>query len=237
MTRLIDRNTTIPTKKSQIFSTAADNQTVVTIQVLQGERPMTADNISLGMFNLSGIPPAPRGIPQIEVTFDIDANGILNVSAKDLATNNEQKITITASTKLSEEEKTRMVRESEQFAEQDRKKKEEADVRNTADSLIYTSENTKKDLGDKISKENAERIDTAINELRVAIGGKDTEQIKTKSETLSKVLQEIGTAAYQQAASERASQQGEQASKTSEPKSENEKVVDADYRVVDENKE
>jgi len=234
MTRLIDRNTTIPTKKSQIFSTAADNQTVVTIHVLQGERPMATDNVSLGTFNLTGIPPAPRGIPQIEVTFDIDANGILNVSAKDLATKNEQKITITASTKLSEKEKDKMVQEAEQFAEQDRRKKEEAEIRNNADSLIYSTEKTKKDLGEKISKENIERIENAINDLKEALSGKDVENIKTKSDTLSTILQEVGTAAYQQAAQQQSKDQEAQPDRTGEPKKEDENVVDADYRVVDE---
>ncbi|MFH0748925.1 MAG: molecular chaperone DnaK [Candidatus Bathyarchaeota archaeon] len=235
MTRLIERNTTIPTRKSQIFTTAADNQTAVTIHILQGERSMATDNVSLGEFNLIGIPPAPRGIPQIEVTFDIDANGILNVSAKDLATKNEQKITITASTKLSEEEKNRLIRDSEQFSEQDRRMKEEADLRNAADSLIYAAEKTKRDLGEKISKENIERIDQAISELREAISGKDSEKIKTKSDTLSRVLQEIGTAAYQQASQQSPPQQ-EPDNGQSGPQNEKEKVVDADYRVVDEDK-
>ncbi|MFH0896686.1 MAG: molecular chaperone DnaK [Candidatus Bathyarchaeota archaeon] len=238
MTKLIERNTTIPTRKSQIFTTAADTQTMVTIHVLQGERPMAGDNISLGMFNLTGIPPAPRGVPQVEVTFDIDASGILNVTAKDLATNNQQKITITASTKLSETDKNRMVRESEQFAEQDRRKKEEADIRNNADSLIYTVDKTKKDLGEKISKDNIERIDKAVTELREALSGKDAENIKSKTEALSKLLQETSSAAYQQAAQQSSQQQSTQVNETTEAGegAEKEKVVDADFKVVDDNK-
>lgn len=226
-TRIIERNTTIPTKKSQIFSTAADFQTAVTINVLQGERAMAADNLSLGMFNLTGIPPAPRGVPQIEVTFDIDADGILNVSAKDLATGREQKITITASTKLSSREKQRMVKEAEEFAEQDKKRREEAEVRNNADSLIYTAEKTKKDLADKLSKDQIERIDKAINELRETLKEKDVEKIKAKNEEVAKVLQEIGTVVYQQAAAATGPEQ--QAGETKEKK---DKVVDADYEEV-----
>ena len=223
-TKIIEGNTTIPTKRSQIFSTAADFQTTVTINVLQGERSMAADNISLGMFNLTGIPPAPRGVPQIEVTFDIDADGILNVSAKDMATGKEQKITITASTKLSEKEKERMMKESEQFAEQDKKRREEVEIRNNADSLIYTSEKTKKDLADKLGKEQVERIDKAVAELREILSGKDIAKIKAKNEELAKVLQEVGTVVYQQAAAKRAEQ--EKPEKAEESK---EKVVDADY--------
>jgi molecular chaperone DnaK len=233
-TKIIERNTTIPTKKSQIFSTAADFQTTVTIHVLQGERSMAADNVSLGMFNLTGIPPAPRGVPQIEVTFDIDANGILNVTAKDLATGKENKITITASTKLSKEEKERMVREAEQYAEQDRKKREEAELRNNADSLLYTAEKTKTDLKDKLTSEQVGRIDSAQSELRNALNGKDVDKIKASVETLQKVLQEIGTAVYQSAAAAQAVKQQGQAGQTESKK--NEKVVDADYKVVDEDK-
>ena len=231
-TKIIERNTTIPTKKTQIFSTAADFQTAVTVNVLQGERPMAADNLPLGMFNLTGIPPAPRGVPQIEVTFDINADGILNVSAKDLATGKEQKITIMASTKLSSTEKERMVHEAEQFAEQDKKRMEEVEIRNNADSMIYTAERTKTDLGNKLGKEQVERIDKTIAELRSAIADKDTDQIKAKNEELAKTLQEIGAAVYQQAAQRQAA----------EPKAEGqqdqrENAVDADYEEVKEKKE
>lgn len=230
-TRIIERNTTIPTKKSQIFSTAADFQTTVTINVLQGERAMAADSISLGMFNLTGIPPAPRGVPQIEVTFDIDADGILNVSAKDIATGREQKITITASTKLSDKEKENMMKEAEKFAEEDKKRKEEAEVRNNADSLIYTAEKTKTDLADKLGKEQVQRIDEATAKLREILSGKDFEKIKAKNEELAKVLQEVGTVIYQQAAAEKA-KQGE----TEQAKESKERVVDADYEEVKEEK-
>ncbi len=231
-TRILERNTTIPTKRSQIFSTAADFQTAVTINVLQGERSMAAGNVSLGTFNLTGIPPAPRGVPQIEVTFDMDADGILNVSAKDLATGKEQKITITASTKLSEKEKERMMKEAEEFAEEDKKRKEEAEVRNNADSLVYTAEKTKKDLADKLGKEQMELIDKAVAELRDTLSGKDVDKIKIKNEELTKVLQEVGTIAYQQATAERAEQE-----KREETKGSKEKVVDADFEEVKEEKE
>jgi molecular chaperone DnaK len=222
-TQVIEKNTTIPTKKSQIFSTAADFQTSVTIHVLQGERAMASDNVSLGMFNLTGIPPAPKGVPQIEVTFDTDANGILKVSAKDLATSKEQKITITASTKLSKEEIDRMVKESEQFAEQDNKIREEAELRNQADSLIYTSEKTKQELKDKLSKEQLEQIDGAIKELKDSLPIRDIAVIKAKSESLSKILQEIGAKIYQQAAQKQAAQQQEQSQSSESSKKDSSK--------------
>ncbi len=233
-TKIIERNTTIPTKKSQIFSTAADNQTTVTINVLQGERAMAADNVSLGMFNLTGIPPAPRGVPQIEVTFDIDADGILNVSAKDLATGKEQKITITASTKLSEKEKDRMMKEAEQFADEDEKRRKEVETLNEADSLIYTAEKTKADLGDKIGKEQIEKIDKAVGELKETLASKNTDEIKTKSEELTKVLQEVGTVIYQQAAAQKA--QETQQAKTESDNQTKKNVVDAEYEEVDKDK-
>lgn len=197
---LIERNTTIPTKKSKVFTTAADYQTAVTIHVVQGERPMAADCVSLGMFNLSGIPPAPRGVPQIEVTFDIDANGIINVAARDTATQKEAKITITANNKLSKEEIEKLKKDSEQFAEADRKKKEEAEVRNEADNLIYASDKlVKQDLKDKIKPEQAEKAAKATQELRDAISSNNFEGIKAKMQELKNVLGEISTQAYQSA--------------------------------------
>jgi len=226
-TKIIERNTPIPTRRSQIFTTAEDFQTAVTIHVLQGERAMAADNISLGMFHLTGIPPAPRGVPQIEVTFDIDANGILHVTAKDLGTGKEAKITITAATKLSPEEKERMIKEAEQYAELDKKKREEAELRNDAEALIYTSEKTKKDLGDKLTQQQKEQIDKAVSELREALSGKDVEKIKQKREELRRVLQEVGTIIYQQAASEYARQQ-----KGGQEKGADDKTVNTDYKVT-----
>lgn len=236
-TRIMEKNTTIPTRRSQIFTTAADFQTAVTIHVLQGERPMAGDNVSLGIFNLEGIAPAPRGVPQIEVTFDMDANGILNVTAKDLGTGKEARITITASTKLSKEEKERLVREAEQFTEQDKKKREEADIRNNADNLIYTAEKTKKDLGEKLTQEQKNSIDASVSALKDALAGTDTDKAKTKSDELTKLLQDVGTVIYQQAAAEQAKQQqakqqeqqptGEQAQEPT-----GDKVVDSeDYKV------
>ncbi|MDD1683195.1 MAG: molecular chaperone DnaK [Methanoregula sp.] len=237
-TSLIDRNTTIPTKKSQIFSTAADMQTSVTIHVLQGERPMASDNVSLGQFNLVGLPPAPRGIPQIEVTFDIDASGILNVSAKDLGTGKEQKMTITASTKLAETDVRKMVDEAKQFEEQDRLKKEEVESRNIADSLVYTAEKTKTDLADKLSPDMVDRLNNAITGVKAALEGKDTSAIKAETEKLQKVLGEAGSAAYQEAAKRQAEQQaasqsaGRPSQDAGGPGGEN--VVDADFKVKDE---
>jgi molecular chaperone DnaK len=232
-TRIMEKNTTIPTRRSQIFTTAVDFQTAVTIHVLQGERPMSSDNVSLGMFNLEGIPPAPRGVPQIEVTFDMDSNGILNVTAKDLGTGKEAKITITASTKLSKEEKERLMKEAEQFAEQDKKKREEAELRNNADGLIYTAEKTKKDLGEKLTQEQKNSIDTTISGLKDALAGTDLAKIKTKSDELQKVLQEVGTVIYQQAAADYAKQKGQASGQPPPPGGDGgDKVVDSeDYKV------
>ncbi|MFL6492605.1 MAG: molecular chaperone DnaK [Nitrososphaera sp.] len=197
---LIERNTTIPTKKSKVFTTAADYQTAVTIHIVQGERPMAADGVSLGMFNLSGIPPAPRGVPQIEVAFDIDANGILNVTAKDLATQKEAKITITANNKLSKDEIERLKRDSEQFADADKRKKEEAEIKNEADNLIYAAEKlVKQDLKDKVSPDQVEKVNKATQEIRDAISSNNTENIKAKTQELKNVLGEISTQAYQTA--------------------------------------
>jgi molecular chaperone DnaK len=197
---LIERNTTIPTKKSKVFTTAADYQTAVTIHVVQGERPMASDCVSLGMFNLSGIPPAPRGVPQVEVTFDIDANGILNVAAKDLATTKEAKITITANTKLSKEEIERLKKESDNFAEADKKKKEEAEVKNEADNLIYAAEKlVREDLKDKIKPEQADRVNKASQELKDAIASNNIDNIKTKTQELKNIVGEVSTEVYRTA--------------------------------------
>jgi len=197
---LIERNTTIPTKKSKVFTTAADYQTAVTIHVVQGERPMASDCVSLGMFNLSGIPPAPRGVPQVEVTFDIDANGILNVAAKDLATSKEAKITITANTKLSKEEIERLKKESDNFAEADKKKKEEAEVKNEADNLIYAAEKlVREDLKDKIKPEQADRVNKSAQELKDAIASNNIDNIKTKTQELKNIVGEVSTEVYRTA--------------------------------------
>ncbi len=198
-TKLIERNTTIPTKKSQIFSTAADNQTSVEINVLQGEREMAAYNKSLGRFSLNGIAPAPRGVPQIEVTFDIDANGIVHVSAKDMATGNEQDITITASSNLSDEDIDKAVKEAEKFAEEDKKKKEEIEARNTADSLVYQCEKSMKDLGDKLDAQDKADIEAKVQDVKKALEGTDTEAIKSATEALQNKFYEISTKMYQQA--------------------------------------
>lgn len=196
---LIDRNTTIPTKKSKVFTTAADYQTAVTIHVVQGERPMASDCVSLGMFNLSGIPPAPRGVPQVEVTFDIDANGILNVAARDIATQKEAKITIAANNKLSKDEIEKLKKDSEQFADADRRKKEEAEVKNEADNLVYAAEKLKQDLADKISSEQREKMSKAVQELRDAMASNNMESVKVKVQDLKNVLAEISSEAYRSA--------------------------------------
>jgi len=236
-TKIIERNTTIPTKKSQIFTTAADFQTAVTIHVLQGERPMAADNISLGQFVLSGIPPAPRGVPQIEVTFDIDANGILHVSAKDLGTGKEAKITITASTKLSEEEKQKMIKEAERYAEEDRKKKELVEAINEADGVIYVAQKTLEELGDKVSKEDKDKVEAMIRDLRAKIEAKETQAIKTTTQQLVKLLQTVGSTVYQRVSAQQAAgaggaagQSGSNSSSTTTQEKAKE-YVDADYKV------
>ena len=248
MTKVIDRNTTIPVKQTQTFSTAADFQTAVTIHILQGERSMAKDNISLGRFDLTGIPPSPRGVPQIEVTFDINADGVLNVSAKDLGTGKEMGITITASTKLTDNEKDKMVREAEEFAEQDKKAKESAEARNTADSLIYTTEKTISDLGDKISEEQKSSIQRATDDLKEALKGDNVADINTKIEALRKIVQEAGAAVYQQAAAEQQARQQQQQQAGAQPgyqqpppggdqQQQQKKTVDAEYKVVDDEKE
>ena len=237
-TPIIPANTTIPTKKSQIFTTAADMQTAVTIHIVQGERAMAADNVSLGMFNLVGLPPAPRGIPQIEVTFDIDVNGILNVSAVDKGTGKSQSITLTASNKLSKEEIEKMKKASQEFAEQDKKKKEEIEKLNAAETLAYTVEKTVNDAGDKIDEGTKKDVLEKVKEMRSAISEKDLQKVDTLSQELSKKIQEVGAKMYQQPggpntttdAQEGAQQEQNQTTQDDQTgKNEDEKVVDADY--------
>ena len=227
-TVLIPRNTTIPTSKSQVFSTAADNQPAVDIHILQGERPMAADNKTLGNFQLTNIPPAPRGIPQIEVTFDIDANGIVNVKAKDLGTNKEQSITITASTNLSDDEIDRMMKEAEANKEADEKRKESAEVKNDAEQMIFATEKSLKDLGDKVSSEDKEKAENQIKELREALNGDDIEAIKTKKDALSETAMAFATKVYEEAAK---AQQENNTETTAEDKKEDKKddAIDAEF--------
>lgn len=235
MTKLIERNTTIPTRKSQIFTTAADYQTTVTVHVLQGERAMSADNISLGMFNLEGVPPAARGVPQIEVTYDIDASGILNVTAKDMATKKEQKITISASTKLSEDEKERMVKDAEKYSDEDKKRREEIEIQNSAESLIYTAEKTKVDLKEKISKEHEEKLDKSIHDLKEILKNKELDKVKNSTDELGKLLQEISAQVYrEEAASQQEEAQKQPEDEAASKETKKEKVVDADFKVVEE---
>ena len=223
-TKLIERNTTIPTRKSQIFSTAADNQTSVDIHVLQGEREMAADNKTLGNFMLSGIAPAPRGVPQIEVTFDIDANGIVNVSAKDLGTGQEQKITITASSNLSDEDIDKAVKEAEQYAEEDKKRKEAIDIRNNADQLVYQSEKTLGEVGDKVDQADKDAVQAEIDKVKEALKGTDNDQIKAATEALQQKFYEISTKLYQQA-----NPQGQPGADAGAQPGGDENVYDADF--------
>ncbi len=230
-TKLIERNTTIPTKRSEIFTTAEDNQTQVEVHVLQGEREMAAYNKTLGRFHLIGIPPAPRGIPQVEVAFDIDANGIVNVSAKDMGTGQEQKITITASAALGEEDIDRMVKEADSHAEEDSKRKEEAEARNTADNLVYTTEKTVKDVGDKVSEEDRASIEESLNETKEALKGDDVEVIKSSTEKLSQEAHKLAEVVYQQAQADQEGAGGEGSEQEDQGPKEDE-VIDAE--VVDE---
>ena len=242
-TKLIDRNTTIPTKKGQVFSTAADGQTSVEIHVLQGEREMAQYNKSLGKFQLTGIAPAPRGVPQIEVSFDIDANGIVHVTAKDLGTGNEQNITITASTNLSEDEINRAVKEAEQFANEDKKRKDEVETRNHADTLVYETEKTMKELGDKIAESDKSRINAEVENVKSALNGSDSEAIKAATEKLTEVSYEVFGKIYQQQAQQNGGAAGFDPNAGAAGSGNNggsnssngndDGVVDADYEVVD----
>lgn len=229
-TILIERNTTIPTKKSQVFSTAADSQTAVDIHVVQGERKFATDNVTLGRFQLDGIAPAPRGVPQIEVAFDIDANGIVNVSAKDLGTGKEQHITLTASSNLSDEDIKKKVQEAEQFSKEDETKKEKVEARNNADALIYQTDKAVKDLGDKVTEEEKTEIEEKKEELKKALESDNVEEIKAKSEALSQAFYKVSEKMYQQAAQEQQAQQGDADAGAAGG---DDDVVDVDYEVVD----
>ena len=233
--KIIERNTTIPVKQSQTFTTAADMQTAVTIHVLQGERTMAKDDISLGQFNLTDIPPAPRGVPQIEVTFDINTDGVLNVSAKDLGTDKQVGIKITVSTKLSQTEKNRMIREAEQFAEQDKLAKDEAEIRNTADSLVYTTEKTLSEIGSKLTPEQKTKTQEALQGLKNVLKSGGLAEISAKVEELRRVVQEAGATVYQQATSQKPQQASQEAPPSGEEQ-QGKKTVDAEYKVVDEDK-
>jgi len=247
-TKLIERNTTVPTRKSQIFSTAADNQTAVTIRVLQGERPLANDNVELGRFDLVGIPAAPRGVPQIEVAFDIDANGIVHVSAKDLGTGKEQSVRISAPKKLSKEEIEKMVKDAEQFAADDAKKKEEIETINQADNLVYATEKSLKDYGEKVSQSERADIEAKANDLKAAIKDKNVDRIKKGMDELTRASHKLAEEIYKQASSKQQSQaepnagtgpsqdSGPQADETEENKGKKEDIIDAEYKEEDDNK-
>jgi len=238
-THLIERNTTIPTKKSQVFTTAEDNQTSVEIHVLQGERSMARDNVTLGRFHLTGIPPAPRGVPQVEVSFDIDANGIINVHAKDLGTGNEQKITITASTKLNKEEIDRMVKQAQDYADQDKRAKEKAEIRNKADNLAYSAEKSLKDLAGKIDSAQKQKVENAIKDLRESVKTDDEKEIQQKMDNLTNALHEISAKMYQESGKKGEQQPPPPPPPGGEPKQKKGKkgeggeddIIDADYEV------
>jgi molecular chaperone DnaK len=250
-TKLIERNTTIPTKKSQIFSTAADNQTAVDIYVMQGEREMASGNITLGRFQLTGIPPAPRGVPQIEVTFDIDANGIVNVYAKDMGTGKEQSITITSSNKLSDDEIQAKVKEAEQYADEDKKKKEEVEIRNQAETLVFETEKTMKEVEAQLSEEEKNKINTAREDLQKALEGTDVADIKAKTETLTNEFHTVSAKMYQQQNGQAGADPNagatpgadgfgtgaESANTAGSGAGTDDNVVDADYEVVDDDSE
>lgn len=233
-TKIIERNTTIPTSKSQIFSTAADNQPSVDIHVLQGEREMAAGNKTLGRFELSDIPPAPRGVPRIEVKFDIDANGIVHVSAKDLGTGKEQKITIQSDSNMSKEDIDRMVKEAEAHAAEDKKQKEKIEIRNNADALVYQAEKALTDIGDKADKAQTDKIRASIDNLKEKLKGTDDEAIKQATEDLQKLIYELSAAAYQAAQAAGGAQPGQETSQDQKPADDN--VVDAEYKVMDDDK-
>jgi molecular chaperone DnaK len=249
MTKLIERNTTIPTSKKEIFSTASDNQPSVDIHILQGEREFAKDNRTLGRFQLTGIPPAPRGVPQIEVAFDIDANGILNVSAKDLATGKQQSIEIKSSSGLSEDEVEKMTKDAESHAEEDRKRREVIDLKNQADQLVYATEKTLKEHGDKVSGETRSNIENALNNLKESAKGEDADAIKKATENLNNATQELGKVLYEEAAKKQASQGGPQQGPGPQPqpgpteqapppqgetKRKDDDVIDAEFEAKDE---
>lgn len=243
-TKLIERNTTIPTRKAQVFSTAADNQTAVTIRVLQGERQMADDNVELGRFDLVGIPPAPRGVPQVEVAFDIDANGIVHVSAKDLGTGKEQSIRITAPKKLSKEEIDKMVKDAEKFGAEDAKRKEQVELINQADNLVYATEKSLKDYGDKVTQNDRASIEAALNDLKTAIKDKNTDRIKKGMEDLTKASHKLAEEVYKQAAQQKQQQAQDTGHKAQEkteetkeePKQAKDDVIDAEFKEEDNNK-
>jgi molecular chaperone DnaK len=237
MTTLIPRNTTIPTKKTEVFSTAEDNQTTVEIHVLQGEREMATGNKTIGRFQLTGIPPAPRGVPQIEVTFDIDANGILHVSAKDKATGKEQKIRIEASSGLSESEIEKMVKDAESHAAEDRERRQRVELRNKADSLVYSTEKNVKDLEDKMSDDQKAKIEAALERTREALKKDDDAEVKAASEDLQQLWHQVAQQAYQAASAGAGAGGGPAEDAGPEPEApEDEGVIEADYEVVDEEK-